>query len=209
MSTKLVRSVTRVAVAALLVGCGVVAWAAGPKAPAAGGNGTVALRFDAKTCSAEERAAVNEAFALARERTAAGLQVALANPNDPRLTRWFGDGPRQRIVEVLQSVLRQLDQAENFTIGCASTTYCVQRQPMAYTSFNDRVVGFCRGFFRASLTGEDSRFGAVIHEITHLAARTQDHAYGRTNARTLALKEGTRAANNADTYEYFCETLSE
>ena len=54
-----------------------------------------------------------------------------------------------------------------------------------------------------------SRFGAVIHELTHLAAHTQDHAYGRTNARTLALKEGTRAANNADTYEYFCETLSE
>jgi hypothetical protein len=176
---------------------------------AASGNGAAALRFDAKTCSAEERASVNEAFALARERTAAGLQAALANPNDPRLTRWFGNGSRQRIVEVLQSVLRQLDEAQSFTIACATSAYCVQRQPMAYTSFNNRVVGFCRGFFRASLTGEDSRFGAVIHELTHLAARTEDHAYGRANARTLALKEGTRAANNADTYEYFCETLSE
>src|SRR5438132_3087464 len=128
MSTKLVRSVTRAAAAALLLGWGMVAWA---KAPAASGNGTAALRFDAKTCSAEERASVNEAVALARERTAAGLQVALANPNDPRLTRWFGDGSRQRIAAVLQSVLRQLDDAQSFTIGCASTAYCVQRQPMA------------------------------------------------------------------------------
>src|SRR5437868_14741713 len=112
MTTKFVRSVTRAATAALLLGCGVAAWAAGPKAPGGNGpaaNGTMALRFDAKTCSADERASVNEAFALARERTAAGLQVALANPNDPRLAHWFGDGSRQRIVEVLQSVLRQLD----------------------------------------------------------------------------------------------------
>jgi peptidyl-Lys metalloendopeptidase len=206
MSTKLVRCVARVAVVGLMVGFGVVAWATGPKGQA---DGTMALRFDAKTCSAEERASVNEAFALARERTAAGLQATLANRADPRLARWFGDGSRDRVVVVLQSVLRQLDHTDNFTIGCSSTAYCVQNHPMAYTSFGDHSLGFCAGFFSASLTGEDSRFGAVIHELTHLAARTQDYAYGRPNATTLALKQGARAADNADSYEYFCETLRE
>jgi hypothetical protein len=207
MSTKLVRCVTRVAVVGLMVGFGVVAWATGPKGQADGGQ--MALRFDAKTCTAEERASVNEAFAMARERTAAGLQAALANRNDPRLARWFGDGSRDRVVQVLQSVLRQLDHTDGFTIGCSTTAYCVQNHPMAYTSFGDHVLGFCDGFFRAALTGEDSRFGATIHELTHLAAHTQDFAYGRTNAHTLAIKQGERAANNADTYEYYCETLNE
>jgi hypothetical protein len=208
MSTTLVRRITQVAVAAVVVGFSVTAWADGPKGGQAP-NGAVALRFDAKTCSANERASVNEAFATARERAAEALQVARNNPNDPRLIRWFGQGQQPRVVEVLTAVVRQLDTPD-FTIGCASSAYCVQRQPMAYTSHNDRLVGFCAGFFRSALTGEDSRFGTVIHELSHLAAHTQDHAYGRTNARALAnAKTGNRAADNADTYEYFAETLRE
>jgi len=211
MSTTLVRRLTQVAVAALVVGFSATAWADGPKGQPAPGNGpAVALRFDVKTCSASERASVNEAFAMARQRAAEALQVATANPNDPRVTRWFGQGQERRVVEVLQAVVRQLDTPD-FTIGCASSAYCVQRQPMAYTSHADRLVGFCAGFFSAALTGEDSRFGTVIHELSHLAAHTQDHAYGRTNARALAAnaKTGSRAADNADTYEYFVETLRE
>jgi peptidyl-Lys metalloendopeptidase len=207
MTTTLVRRLTQVAVAAVVFGFSVTAWADGPKGQAA--NGAVALRFDAKTCSANERASVTEAFALARQRAAEGLQVAMANPNDPRVVRWFGQGQGRRVVQVLQAVVRQLDTPD-FTIGCASSAYCVQRQPMAYTSHANRLVGFCAGFFRASLTGEDSRFGTVIHELSHLAAHTEDHAYGRTNARALAsAKQGNRAADNADTYEYFIETLRE
>ena len=49
----------------------------------------------------------------------------------------------------------------------------------------------------------------MIHELSHLAAHTQDHAYSRPNARMLAMKQSNRAANNADSYEYFCETLNE
>jgi len=137
MSTTLVRRLTQVAVAVAVVGFSVTAWADGPKGQAA----TVALRFDAKTCSANERAVVNEAFGVARERAAAALQVARNNPNDPRLVRWFGQGQERRVVEVLQAVVRQLDTPD-FTIGCASSAYCVQRQPMAYTSHATRLVGF-------------------------------------------------------------------
>ena len=154
MSTTLVRRLTQVAVAALVVGISVTAWADGPKGQAA--NGAVALRFDAKTCTANERAAVTEAFAVARERAAEALQVARNSPNDPRLVRWFGQGQQRRVVEVLQAVVRQLDTPD-FTIGCASSAYCVQRQPMAYTSHATRLVGFCAGFFRASPVQRSTR----------------------------------------------------
>src|SRR5262245_26216117 len=104
MTTTLVRRLTQVAVAAIVVGFSVTAWAGGPKGTPAPGNGpAVDLRFDAKTCSASERAAVNEAFALARQRAAEGLQVAMTNPNDPRVIRWFGPGQGRRVVEVLQA----------------------------------------------------------------------------------------------------------
>ena len=207
MSTTLVRRITQVAVVALVAGFSVTAWADGPKGQAATGGG--ALRFDAKTCTAAERAAVTEAYAVARERAAEGLRVAMANPNDARVVRWFGQGQERRVVQVLQAVVRQLDTPD-YTIACASSAYCVQRQPMAYTSHANRIVGYCAGFFRASLTGEDSRMGTVIHELTHLAAQTQDHAYGRNNARALSTAKATnRAAENADSYEYFIETLRE
>jgi peptidyl-Lys metalloendopeptidase len=210
MSSTLVRNVTRTAVIALMVGFGVAAMASGTKPPVATGtpSAPVALSFDAKTCSAADRAALVESFALAKERVAAGLQVVMQNPSDPRIARWFGDAPRGHIVEVLQSVLRQIDQASTFTVSC-NTAYCVQHQPMAYTSYSDRIVGFCAGYFRSSLTGEDSRFGTVIHELSHLAAHTQDHVYGRGGATLLRAKAPERAADNADSYEYFIETLAD
>lgn len=207
MRTELLRRITLAAALAVSASVGVAAQAQ-PSAPQRTERGTLTLNFDAKSCTESDRAAVIEAYSLARERSLAGLQLVRENPNDPRITRWFGDSSRKRIAEVLEATVRRIDQPRSFTVSC-NTAYCQQRQPMAYTSHNDRIVGFCRGFFRAALTGEDSRFGAVVHEMSHLAARTQDHVYSRPNARMLAAKEPTRAADNADSYEYFIETLTE
>jgi peptidyl-Lys metalloendopeptidase len=207
MST-MVRRIACAAIVAVVAGISLAAWPAAAKGPADGLPAGPALRFDPKFCNAQEQAAVTEAFAMARQRAAQALQVATANPNDRRMIQWFGQGQQRRVVQVLQAVVRQLG-APNITITCARTSYCQQRQPMAYTDRAQRIMGFCAGFFRAALTGEDSRFGAVIHEMTHLAAGTQDHVYSRPAARTLALKQAERAANNADSYEYFCETLDD
>jgi peptidyl-Lys metalloendopeptidase len=183
---------------------------AGPIKPPAGPDGAApaALNFDVKTCNADERAAITEAFTIAKERVAAGLDVIAHNGNDPHIARWFGTAPRERVTEVLQSVLHKLESAGSFTIAC-DTDYCAQNNPYAYTVPSDAMVGFCTTFFRAALTGEDSRVGTVVHEISHLAAHTGDHAYGRRNAATLAVKTPDRAADNADNFEYFIETLSE
>jgi peptidyl-Lys metalloendopeptidase len=78
---------------------------------------------------------------------------------------------------------------------------------MAYAAAGRGLLGLCPAFFRASLTGFDSRWGILVHEVTHLAAGTRDHAYGRRAAAVLAKDEPERAAQNADNYEYFLETL--
>jgi hypothetical protein len=55
--------------------------------------------------------------------------------------------------------------------------------------------------------GLDSRFGILIHEMTHIAARTGDHAYRPSGAARMADTDPTLAARNADNYQYFVETL--
>jgi hypothetical protein len=57
------------------------------------------------------------------------------------------------------------------------------------------------------MDGTDSRWGILIHEASHLAANTRDHAYRPNGALMLAKENPARAAENADNYEYFVETL--
>jgi peptidyl-Lys metalloendopeptidase len=176
----------------------------------------LALHFEEKTCTAaDDRAAIAQALTVARERVAAGLQVATQSPNDPHIARWFGNARRDRVTEVLRAVLAKINAAATLTIGCR-TRECEQGQSFAYTYPRAGYVAFCERFFRADLTGEDSRFGTVVHELSHVAAGTDDvelspgvQAYGRRNATLLASQAPDRAANNADNYEYFIETLAE
>ncbi len=79
---------------------------------------------------------------------------------------------------------------------------------MAYASAGRGLLGLCPAFFRARMTGFDSRWGILVHEVSHLVAGTRDHAYGRRSAMALAANEPARAAQNADNFEYFVETLA-
>ncbi len=178
-----------------------------PTRPAETPRTTVTLRFDAKSCTASDRAVLTEAFALAIDHVAVGLRHIRETPDSQHVRTWFGTAPRKQITFVLDAVARRLAQPQSFTVSC-NDNLCRQG-PMAYTVPSASRMGFCQGFFRARLTGEDSRTGTVVHEMSHLAARTQDHMYGRTRTRGLSAKQPDIAANNADNYEYFIETLNE
>ncbi len=69
------------------------------------------------------------------------------------------------------------------------------------------AMGFCSLFFRARSDGYDSAAGIVIHEVSHAAARTRDIAYSVRGAAVLAKDDPSGAAQNADNYEYFVESL--
>ncbi len=57
------------------------------------------------------------------------------------------------------------------------------------------------------MTGTDSKAGTLVHEMSHFTAvaGTDDHAYGQTNAKSLAISNPDLALNNADSHEYFAE----
>ena len=65
----------------------------------------------------------------------------------------------------------------------------------------------CSAFWSAPMTGTDSKGGTLIHEMSHFTAvaGTDDHVYGQSGAKNLALTNPTNALNNADNHEYFAE----
>lgn len=69
------------------------------------------------------------------------------------------------------------------------------------------MIGVCPPFFRAPMDGAGTRWGYLVHEATHVAAETRDDAYGRNGSLALARENGLRAAENADSYRPFVETL--
>ena len=65
----------------------------------------------------------------------------------------------------------------------------------------------CRAFWSAPMTGTDSKAGTLVHEMSHfnVVAGTDDHVYGQSGAKSLALQDPALALDNADNHEYFAE----
>ena len=157
-------------------------------------------------CATEHRAVISDAFAIARERVQAGLALLRADPRHAHVGRWFGTTPPEQVAARLQATAAWLASSDAARLRCNDPPGCKSAR-MAYAAPWAKVLGLCPAFFRARLDGADSRWGILVHEVTHLAAGTRDHAYGRRASLVLAKDDPGRAAENADNYEYFLETL--
>ncbi len=117
---------------------------------------------------------------------------------------WFGsdsEEARQRMRARLRKMRAKLLE-EDLVVGSFESNYA-HVWPLGNT------VNLDERFWTAPRTGEDSRAGTLVHETSHFwsAAGTQDHAYGRPKCRRLAAEHPDKAMNNADSYEYWMETL--
>jgi peptidyl-Lys metalloendopeptidase len=157
-------------------------------------------------CTSEHRQVVDEAIAAARDRMAEALRFIRDQPDHAHVQRWFGTAPRQEVAQRLARTADAFARPEALKLLCNDPPAC-QGSRMAYTAPSRSILGLCPGFFRARMEGYDSRWGTLIHEFSHVAAGTQDFAYGPQAAMILAKAEPARAAANADNYEYFVETL--
>ena len=106
----------------------------------------------------------------------------------------------------LELTAARLADMEAVEIHCNDPAGCPGGR-FAYARGRDFVLGLCPPYFRARMEGTDSRWGILIHEASHIAANTSDHAYRPNGALVLAKQDPLRAAGNADNYEYFVETL--
>lgn len=194
---------------------GVPAPGASPQPPAAPGA----------ACTPQQVPVITAALAEARRRIAAAIVLLREDPDHPHLRLWFGTAPRATVLDVLQRTGTRLSSTAGIDLQCNDASRCTgavtayalvvtrtlvdaQGRPAASYRLDERqVLGVCPAFFRAGTEGLGTRWGILVHEATHFAAATLDHAYGRAAALALARSDPARAAENADNYMLFVETL--
>ncbi len=174
-----------------------------------GGDRPVASRNG--VCSEEQRVVIRRAFGDARQMTNASIASLALEPEriQPHLSRFFGSNPAGAIAKNFRAIAQGLDERENrVAYECNSAASCRGRT-FAYAGRNrsGEVMGFCAAFFSAGRTGQDSQGGIVVHEMSHLALGTRDHAYQPSRVEALAKDDPAAAQMNADSYEYFAEFL--
>lgn len=164
------------------------------------------------TCSKAERVVIRRAFADARQMTNASIAALTFEPERirPHLARFFGTNPAGAIAKNFRAISQGLDQRENRVAYQCSRADACRGNTFAYVRWGGgarETMGFCAMFFRAGCTGQDSQGGIVVHEMSHLALGTRDHAYRPRGAQALAKDDPAAAQVNADSYEYFAEFL--
>ncbi len=176
-------------------------------------------------CSPQQTTVITAALAEARARIAGGIRMLQEEPDHPHVRLWFGTAPRATVLGVLQRTGTRLSSTAGVEVHCNDAARCVGavtayvqvvtrtlldaqgRRVASFRSDEGQVLGVCPGFFRAGTEGLGTRWGILIHEATHFAAATQDHVYGRAASLALARSDPARAAENADSYMLFIETL--
>lgn len=164
------------------------------------------------SCTEEQRVTIRRGFADARRMANASIASLAMEPEAirPHLVRFFGSNPAGAIAKNFRAIAAGLDQREaRLTYECNRAESC-RGQTFAYVRWGGNareVMGVCPAFFRAARTGQDSQGGIVLHEMSHLALGTRDHAYQPARAEALAKDDPAAAQMNADSYEYFAEFL--
>lgn len=127
--------------------------------------------------------------------------------SDDRYDQWFGDFTDARHEKVRSNLAKIIERMESatfiyFTDGpeCDSDTY-------AYTTLGSLRIYLCTGFWNAPAEGDESKAGTMVHEHSHATSRTDDYEYGKRDCMTLARNNPVKAIRNADSYEYFAESI--
>lgn len=164
------------------------------------------------TCAPNQRATIRRGFADARQMANAAIASLALEPEAvrPHLKRFFGGSQDRLVAKNFRIIAHGLEQRENrLAYECNRAGAC-RGNTFAYVRWGGNareVMGFCPAYFRAARGGQDSQGGIVIHEMSHLALGTRDHAYQPRGAEALAKDNPSAALMNADSYEYFAEFL--
>ena len=131
----------------------------------------------------------------------------------PRYKEWFGIYLAQRY-DTLNNNFDKIDEAvtnNRMTFNCTcDPNVATPDNTFAYVNpARPFEIFLCDLFWKASLTGTDSKAGTIIHELSHfyVIAGTTDTGgiYGQEGCRQLAKENPAAALRHADSHEYFAE----
>ena len=175
--------------------------------PPSGGGVTYQNGIGYASCSATQITGAANAVAQARTYSENGKNYLNAGTAGPRYTTWFGAYTSARYNTAkshFAAIDTAWDQSNNSIIidcSCNQSYYAYVYPTQPYRIY------VCRAFWSAPNAGTDSRGGTLIHEMSHfnVVAGTDDHVYGQSGAKSLAISNPANALDNADNHEYFAE----
>jgi peptidyl-Lys metalloendopeptidase len=173
-----------------------------------GGGGTGSINgVTTVGCSSTQISGIGNAIIAARGYSDDARGYLAANKQGPRYTTWFGAYTSSRYTTASQhfvaidSAMDQNAGQVKINCGCNQNYYAYVYPTKAYEIF------VCKAFWSAPTTGTDSKAGTLVHEMSHfnVVAGTDDHVYGQSGAKSLAISDPAKAIDNADSHEYFAE----
>ncbi|MEO8161708.1 MAG: M35 family metallo-endopeptidase, partial [Arenimonas sp.] len=177
-----------------------------PKPPGGGGTQVVnGVTYVGCTSARITSAGAGVTQARAYSENAKGYLAG--NNQGARYTTWFGAYTSSRYSTVNQHFVNidsKMDQSSGqikINCGCNQNYYAYVYPTQPYQ------IWVCNAFWSAPTAGTDSKGGTLIHEMSHfnVVAGTDDHVYGQSGAKALAISNPTNAIDNADNHEYFAE----
>ncbi len=169
-----------------------------------GNSAHAAERLSFRNCTPEQTEHLSQLAEQTQTVVARAITDLEEGSAQPHLLSWFGVTNPARVQAVLSAVLERFTRPPALIFNC--TTAGCRPGLMGYAGAHEFFL--CPAFFTHLPTlGFDTQMGMLVHELTHLTADTADFAYGPARARHLAARTPTLALRNADSYQFFIESL--
>jgi peptidyl-Lys metalloendopeptidase len=174
-----------------------------------GGGGTVTYQNGVgyAGCSATQITGAAAGLSQARVYTEDAKGYLNTGTVGARYTTWFGAytsaryGTAKSHFVSIDSAMDQTNNAIVIDCSCHQNYYAYVYPTQPYRIY------VCNAFWSAPTSGTDSKGGTLVHEMSHfnVTAATDDHVYGQSGAKSLAISDPDAALDNADSHEYFAE----
>ncbi len=176
---------------------------------------TPALAQTAAHCAPYQEQTVAMDLELATQMAAS---AAAAVGDTETFARWFGAYSDQN-AEKVRAVLKQVHAklaSQRLALTCATKSDEACSEAFAWVPPARGVIRLCPDYFYLpsmdqAHKGADidlgSRAGALIHEISHAVAGTDDNCVSWADCRMLATRSPLVAINSANSYESFAEDV--
>jgi peptidyl-Lys metalloendopeptidase len=156
-------------------------------------------------CTASQQSTVASAVSNASAYANNSNSYLQAGTVGARYTTWFGayTSSRYNTAKTHFTAIKDAFDTKPIVVDCSCKksyyAYVYPSQPYK--------IYVCRAFWNAPMTGTDSKAGTLVHEMSHfnVVAATDDHVYGQSGAKSLAISNPDNALDNADNHEYFAE----
>ncbi len=129
-----------------------------------------------------------------------------------RFKKWFGSADEKSRKTMSEQVEKTLKKNQSFTTKNFEAAEPKHNKPglfgYVYPSQDDKIY-LGEEFCKSPVTGTDSKAGTLCHEMSHYdsVGKTKDHVYGTKGSLALAKKNPSKAIENADSFQYWCEGL--